>query len=69
MRRLSLLGRLIHSLWDGLSLLGQLIHSHLWDGLSLLGRLIHSRLWDGLSHRCLAFYSSFLSVDGITCHI
>jgi hypothetical protein len=37
--------------------------------LSLLGWLIHSRLWDGLSHRCLAFNSSFLSVDGITCHI
>jgi hypothetical protein len=30
---------------------------------------IHSRLWGGLSHRCLAFNSSFLSVDGITCHI
>jgi hypothetical protein len=37
--------------------------------LSLLGRLIHSHLWDGLSHRCLAFNSSFLSVDGITCLI
>jgi hypothetical protein len=37
--------------------------------LSLLGRLIHSRLWDGLSYRCLAFNSSFLSVDGITCLI
>jgi hypothetical protein len=32
-----------------------------------LGRLIHSRLSDDLSHRCLAFISSFLSVDGMTC--
>jgi hypothetical protein len=37
--------------------------------LGLIVRLIHSRLWDGLSHQCLAFNSSFLSVDGITCHI
>jgi hypothetical protein len=37
--------------------------------LSWLGRIIHSCLWDGLSHRCLSFNSSFLSIDGITCHI
>jgi hypothetical protein len=35
-----------------------------------LARSVNTRrLWDGLSDWCLAFNSSFLSVDGITCHI